>query len=650
MLSPEQTTSVFEGLCKLIKQVSNIGDCSSAEKCIIDYLKDLYSSCSLLKSNPQSIEFFHNVNQKNNKLIQSPSAAHSYNPQFMVEMLTAPRRGGKIESAWIRQLNESPENLYSFVCNAIVAICRETDNDKLNDIAISCAELTASCSCLSAEWINALQALCESTNDLRYQDLVGQINIQNVNIHAQLVVFICILVARRCISLEDCVEKIAMLALANAYNGGREITPDAEAGARLSCHLLLKLFKTIEIPQPGLYSVSTSPNPIISSHHGSTFNIKLSCDRHLLAAAHKKIDFTIVLTVLKAILCVGDTAAQKSSSSSTSSGNFNSNGKRSGLNTPVHPGSTPKNMDRPVDLSHILGTSDINILGDDDDDIMLDLHHNNGSNDQTSTSVTGSASTSSLSDFAQHVLKQICSQEWVLERCLQNSDKLCKWLLMDMLTPKQVQRLLHMICYPENEYISLADMDQKSIIIRVLENLEQWTLRISWLDLQLMYEKTAPNQAELTNWLDLVARAAIDQFQIDNNNENNHLIHQQITTSSKATIKNDKLKPSIWLIAPLVSKLPSAVQGRILRVAGQVLESTNFFPKSSSSSRDSMDEKEKNNGNVRKKSLLNNQPFLGLVLTCLKGQDEQKEGLLVSLHSQLSQFLACANEVHTFFL
>lgn len=36
-------------------------------------------------------------------------------------------------------------------------------------------------------------------------------------------------------------------------------------------------------------------------------------------------------------------------------------------------------------------------------------------------------------------------------------------------------------------------------------------------------------------------------------------------------------------------------------------------------------------------SLLSQQPFLSLVLTCLKGQDEQREGLLASLHSQVHQ-------------
>lgn len=39
-------------------------------------------------------------------------------------------------------------------------------------------------------------------------------------------------------------------------------------------------------------------------------------------------------------------------------------------------------------------------------------------------------------------------------------------------------------------------------------------------------------------------------------------------------------------------------------------------------------------------SLLSQQPFLSLVLTCLKGQDEQREGLLTSLYSQVRQVQA----------
>lgn len=37
---------------------------------------------------------------------------------------------GKIEIAWARQVAESPANRYSFVCSAMLAVCREVDNDR----------------------------------------------------------------------------------------------------------------------------------------------------------------------------------------------------------------------------------------------------------------------------------------------------------------------------------------------------------------------------------------------------------------------------------------------------------------------------------------------------------------------------------------
>ena len=90
-------------------------------------------------------------------------------------------------------------------------------------------------------------------------------------------------------------------------------------------------------------------------------------------------------------------------------------------------------------------------------------------------------------------------------------------LIDPMLTSKQAQRLLHMICYPENESNIKAEMDQKSIIVRILENLEQWSLRISWLDLLLMFKQTNSSSPDLSNWLDTVARASIDVFHNDDN-------------------------------------------------------------------------------------------------------------------------------------
>lgn len=106
----------------------------------------------------------------------------------------------------------------------------------------------------------------------------------------------------------------------------------------------------------------------------------------------------------------------------------------------------------------------------------------------------------------------------------------------------------------------------------------------------------------------------------------------------------------MWLVSPLVSKLPSAIQGRILRVAGQVLESTNHFNSAKKMKEEPNEDSNESNENLERPVKTNtpqmsHQAFLGLILTCLKGQDEQKEGLLSSLYSQLSQYLQCVNEV-----
>jgi hypothetical protein len=73
----------------------------------------------------------------------------------------------------------------------------------------------------------------------------------------------------------------------------------------------------------------------------------------------------------------------------------------------------------------------------------------------------------------------------------------------------------------------------------------------------------------------------------------------------------------------------------LLNFKGQVLESGNWSSKN----------RDKDRNVQRSSSLLSHQPFLSLVLTCLKGQDDQREGLLTSLHSQLNQFLMLSKDV-----
>jgi len=70
--------------------------------------------------------------------------------------------------------------------------------------------------------------------------------------------------------------------------------PDAETGARLTCHMLLRLFQMM----------NTIPTCSSDAKCGAVF-VRSSCDRHLLEAAHKRINVGAVVAVLKAILMLG---------------------------------------------------------------------------------------------------------------------------------------------------------------------------------------------------------------------------------------------------------------------------------------------------------------------------------------------------------
>ena len=76
---------------------------------------------------------------------------------------------------------------------------------------------------------------------------------------------------------------------------------EAEPGARLTCHLLLRLFSTFSLNN--LLSLTTSKTS--GSTISSTTSVKLSCDKHLLQAAHSSINVGAVVAVLKALLMLG---------------------------------------------------------------------------------------------------------------------------------------------------------------------------------------------------------------------------------------------------------------------------------------------------------------------------------------------------------
>uniref|UniRef100_A0A673XZF1 Mediator complex subunit 12 n=1 Tax=Salmo trutta TaxID=8032 RepID=A0A673XZF1_SALTR len=558
ILNPEQTAQVFDGLRIVVKSGVNPADCSSAERCILAYLYDLYTSCCHLKSKFGEIfsEFCSKVKNSIYCNIDPSDSNMLWDPVFMMEAIANPSAHNFNHSMVGKILNDSPANRYSFVCNVLMDVCVDhRDPERVNDIGILCAELTAYCRSLSAEWLGVLKALCCSSNNgnCGFNDLLCNVDVSDLSFHDSLATFVAILIARQCLLLEDLVRCVAIPSLLNAACSEQ----DSEPGARLTCRILLHLFKT---PQP-------SPSP--------THPFEPTSDQIIVVGA--------VFAVLKAVFMLGDAELKGSG------------------------------------FSHPAGLDDIA-----DDDM--------GS--KKSGGRTVSIETASLDVYAKYVLKSICQQEWVGERCLRSLSEDSSALQDPVLVNIQAQRLLQLICYPHRQLDSEeGDNPQRQRIKHILQ-----------VSPHKPYALTTGLRSaghNLYSLLENIAKATIEVFQKSAEMNSTNLSGNgsagaggsasNSNNPSKKPVLSSSERSGVWLVAPLIAKLPTSVQGHVLKAAGEELEKGQHLGSSSRKERDRQKQKSM--------SLLSQQPFLSLVLTCLKGQDEQREGLLTSLYSQVQQIV-----------
>ena len=122
-------------------------------------------------------------------------------------------------------------------------------------------------------------------------------------------------------------------------------------------------------------------------------------------------------------------------------------------------------MTNEVSISHILGTSWSG-------DLDLEMGSSNfGMGGGGRNNLGGNSENVALATYARCVLKQICSQPWVHQRCLQNPEELLKpdGLLDSCLSFRQAQRLLQMISRPDlsasaAEEITNIQQDSRKVI------------------------------------------------------------------------------------------------------------------------------------------------------------------------------------------
>ncbi|MED6240110.1 Mediator of RNA polymerase II transcription subunit 12, partial [Ataeniobius toweri] len=461
----------------VVKSGVNPADCSSAERCILAYLYDLYTSCSHLKNKFGEIfsEFCSKVKNSIYCNIDPSDSNMLWDPVFMMDTISNPSANNN-HSMVGKILNDSPANRYSFVCNVLMEVCVDHgDPERVNDIGILCAELTAYCRSLSAEWLGILKALCCSSNNgnCGFNDLLCNVDVSDLSFHDSLATFVAILIARQCLLLEDLVRCVAIPSLLNAACSEQ----DSEPGARLTCRILLHLFKTPQrnpVPQDGVKSDKSS------------VGIRSSCDRHLLAASQNSIVVGAVFAVLKAVFMLGDAELRGSG------------------------------------LSHPAGLDDIS--------------------DGRNVSIE----TASLDVYAKYVLKTICQQEWVGERCLKSLSEDSSALQDPVLVNIQAQRLLQLICYPHRQLDSDdGDNPQRQRIKRILQNMDQWTMRQSSLELQLMIKQSTNN--ELYSLLENIAKATIEVFQksaeMNSSNPSGNGAAVQGGSASNSNNTTSKIKP-----------------------------------------------------------------------------------------------------------
>jgi mediator of RNA polymerase II transcription subunit 12 len=187
--------------------------------------------------------------------------------RFGVDYIANPKK--KVDPLTIKLLIENPQNQYNLVCNVLMEVCACSDTDKLNDIAILCCEFTAQCPALSSEWLGALTALCYAGSSNAYQDLLLAVTVSDQSIYNRLGIFASILIARHCFLLESFVIHVTIPSLLKAWEEVKEgqSSREAEMGARLSCHLLLMLFQTVDSFMSN--SGSNSPMHRNASPYGS---------------------------------------------------------------------------------------------------------------------------------------------------------------------------------------------------------------------------------------------------------------------------------------------------------------------------------------------------------------------------------------------
>ena len=367
-------------------------------------------------------------------------------------------------------------------------------------------------------------------------------------VHDNLSVFISIMIARHALSINDYIIVSVQSILASTPK--ERLDPSGSRGNPSSTRIRGSLIE--EANEPGTRFTCDVIEHLLSAHHIPWIMMIASRERRLLASNYRNVAFGAFLCVLKSLLIISQSCFKDCKTyfelcrESTQRHAKNFNFDR------ISPGEQhfrPYREPIPEELV----------------------------------------------DLSMRVLKLCCDQDWIQERCLKESDTLCNQtnLCDKLLDDGQAQQLLRFICYKSTSELTRFSLDKgpKPIISSLLQNLNQWTLRATILELKLMIKileyNTPGTKSQDANFnyssamkthehntqhlLHSIASATIELFQ--HQTEGRYATSSNSITSSSSTMSvpqtgEQEDRKGIWLIAPLISRLPDNVQSKILQIAG----------------------------------------------------------------------------------
>ncbi|VDK42731.1 unnamed protein product [Anisakis simplex] len=251
-----------------------------------------------------------------------------------------------------------------------------------------------------------------------------------------------------------------------------------------------------------------------------------------------------------------------------------------------------------------------------------------------------------ISQISKGVLMAMCEQDWVTQRIY----RVCEQTNMDVFNSHRLkknclgQQLLRMALRRKCERLIVQELtvcngnSKKSLIDKLLSVLNIWNIRATYFDLKLMIKEISPEGSSSKHAQQgaIAADALIAEIGRCCRDLFTSKIDKKLTDAAIGKAFRLKHITNYWLISPLIRLCPKpgnlpasfpavTVQAKFLKEAASMLDTA------TDCSRERIQQSA---------WLLSEEPFLNLVLTCLKGEDQQRDCLVGSLLKQLQDLVA----------